>query len=238
MDQATVKNKPVDRNFNPSLVHPLYIIRKNVYRGVVRYAPLMKGKMMDFGCGTKPYQSLFTQAAEYIGVDYAGEGHSHENEQIDVYYDGKTIPFPDNTFDSILASEVLEHVFNLEDILKELCRVLKPGGKILITIPFAWKENEIPVDFGRYTSFGFKNLLERNGFSIVHIDKSSNSVQTLTQQWVTYWHSHILPKFRPFGRIVTPCFSFVSNVFGLGVARILPKRYDYFLNLIVVAQKN
>ncbi len=238
MDQATLKSKPVDSNFNPSLVHPLYIIRKNVYRGVVKYAPLMKGKMMDFGCGTKPYQSLFTAADEYIGVDYAGEGHSHENEQIDVYYDGKTIPFPDNTFDSILASEVLEHVFNLEDILKELYRVLKPGGKILITIPFAWKEHEIPIDFGRYTSFGFRNLLERNGFSVLHMDKSSNAVQTMTQLWVTYWHSHIMPKFRPFGRIVTPCFSFVSNVFGLGVARILPKRYDYFLNLIVVAQKN
>jgi ubiquinone/menaquinone biosynthesis C-methylase UbiE len=91
--------------------------------------------MMDFGCGTKPYKPIFINATEYIGVDYAGEGHSHENEDIDIYYDGKTIPFEDNTFDSILACEVMEHIFNIEEILKELYRILKPGGKILISIP-------------------------------------------------------------------------------------------------------
>ena len=238
MNQGPVKYKLRNKGFNPSVFHPLYIIRKNLYRGIVRYAALLDGKMMDFGCGSKPYQSLFVNAGEYIGVDYAGEGHSHENEQIDIFYDGKIIPFPDNTFDSILASEVLEHVFNLEEILKELFRVLKPGGKVLITIPFAWNEHEAPTDFGRYTSFGFRDLLERNGFAVLAMDKSSNFVQTLTQLWITYWHTHIIPKFRPFARVITPCFSFLANVFGLTVARILPKRYDYYLNLIVVAEKN
>lgn len=237
MKTVSQNSKPVDKDFNPSIVHPLYIIRKNVYRGVVRHAGKLKGKMMDFGCGSKPYQSLFTSVDEYIGVDYAGEGHSHENEQIDVFYDGKTIPFPENTFDSVLASEVLEHVFNLEEILKELHRVMKPGGKLLITIPFAWKEHEIPIDFGRYTSFGFRNLLERNGFIVREMDKTTNVVQTLTQLWITYWHSHIFPKMRPFGRVVTPVFSLFSNVFGLTLAKILPKRDDYYLNLIVVAEK-
>ena len=53
---------------------------------------------MDFGCGSKPYKSLFN-VEEYLGVDYYNEGHPHENEQIDVFYDGKNLPFPDNYFD-------------------------------------------------------------------------------------------------------------------------------------------
>ncbi|MBK8300784.1 MAG: methyltransferase domain-containing protein [Chitinophagaceae bacterium] len=73
----------------------------------MKNASSLEGKMMDFGCGTKPYKPLLQTSKEYIGVDYNGEGHSHKNEQIDVMYDGKTIPFEDNTFDSILSTEVL-----------------------------------------------------------------------------------------------------------------------------------
>ena len=192
---------------------------------------------MDFGCGTKPYKSLVVNATEYIGVDYAGDGHSHLNEQIDVFYDGKTLPFEDNSFDAILTSEVFEHVFNLEDIVKELNRVLKPEGKILITCPFVWNEHEVPIDFGRYTSFGMKALLERNNFEVLAVDKSSTYIETITQMWLTYWHNHIFHRTRPFGRIVQPTISFIINVFGLGISKILPKTYDWYLNLIVFAQK-
>src|SRR5260221_2917426 len=190
---------------------------------------------MDFGCGSKPYKSLFKNASEYIGVDYDSEGHSHKNEKIDVFYDGKTIPFKDNSFDSILTSEVLEHVFNLEEILKELNRVLKPGGKILITIPFAWYEHEVPNDFGRYTSFGIKSLLEKNGFIILELDKTGNFIETLTQMWIVYWHTHVIPKFRPLARLIGALFYFLSNVFGLAAARVFPQKHDYYLNLIILA---
>ena len=74
--------------------------------------------MMDFGCGSKPYKSLFN-VNEYVGVDYHGQGHSHVNEQIDVFYDGVLLPFPDNYFDSVFSTEVFEHVFNLENLNPE-----------------------------------------------------------------------------------------------------------------------
>ncbi len=227
----------VDKNFNPTIFHPAYIIRSRIYRGIKKYAPELKGKVMDFGCGSKPYKSLVVNADEYIGVDYAGEGHSHSNEQIDIYYDGISLPFADNTFDAIITSEVFEHIFNLENILKELNRVLKPGGKILITCPFVWNEHEVPVDFGRYTSFGMRALLERNNFEILALDRSSHFIETLTQMWLTYWHNHIIPKTRPFGRVTQPTISFLINFFGLSLSKILPKKYDWYLNLIVLACK-
>jgi SAM-dependent methyltransferase len=234
---TTLKPKLKNKDFNPSLTYPLYIIRKNIYRGILKHSESLEGRMMDFGCGTKPYKPLFVNAKEYIGVDYAGEGHSHEKESIDVMYDGKTIPFPDNHFDSILTTEVLEHIFNLEDILKELNRVLKPGGRILITIPFAWNEHEMPNDFGRYTSLGFRSLLERNNFKVLQLEKTTGFVESLVQLWGLYWHIHIIPKFRPFGRIILPVFSFCNNVFGLAIAKILPRKNDYFLNLVILATK-
>lgn len=225
-----------NKDFRPSLLHPYYFIRKNLYRGILKNAHLLEGKMMDFGCGTKPYKPLFTNAKEYIGVDFNGEGHSHKNEQIDVMYDGKTIPFADNTFDSILSTEVFEHIFNLEDILKELNRVLKPGGKILITVPFMWPEHEMPNDFGRYTSIGFQSLLERNNFKVVSMEKTTGLVESLFQLWGAYWYLHIVPKLSVVGRLA-PVFYFCNNVFGAALAKILPKRNDLFLNLVVVATK-
>ncbi|MBK8311763.1 MAG: class I SAM-dependent methyltransferase [Chitinophagaceae bacterium] len=109
------------------------------------------------GCGSKPYKSLFN-VNEYVGVDYHGQGHSHENEQIDVFYDGVLLPFPDNYFDSVFSTEVFEHVFNLEEMILEIKRVMKPGAKILVTCPFAIPEHEQPNDYARYSSFGLKHL--------------------------------------------------------------------------------
>ncbi|OSZ76877.1 hypothetical protein CAP36_10600 [Chitinophagaceae bacterium IBVUCB2] len=157
----------VPKSFRPGLNNAFYFTRGALYKKIKQFAPQLHGRLMDFGCGSKPYQSLFINATEYIGVDYAGEGHSHTNESIDVLYDGKKIPFPDEYFDGAFSSEVVEHVFNLEEILPEIARVIKREGKLLITCPFVWPEHEVPVDYARYTQFALKDLLEKNGFSLL-----------------------------------------------------------------------
>lgn len=226
-----------NRNYNPSIPYPLYILRRHLYSVLVRHASSLTGRIMDFGCGTKPYKPLFIHATEYIGVDYRGEGHCHGHEAIDVYYDGKTIPFEDNCFDGILTSEVLEHVFNLDVVLDELCRVLKPGGKILITVPFVWNEHEMPNDFGRYTSVGLRHLLEERQLTILELHKGPPFFETLVQLHGLYWHSHVIPKLKPFDRVLSPMFALINNVLGLALAKVLPKRDDFFLNLVILAQK-
>ena len=140
-------------------INPAFFVRRGLSRGIRRHAGAMKGVMLDFGCGSKPYRELFT-VDKYIGLDVVESGHEHVGESIDVFYDGKRIPFEDGFFDSVFSSEVFEHVFNLDEILIELNRVLKSGGTMLITVPFVWEEHEAPYDFARYTSFGIKYLLE------------------------------------------------------------------------------
>lgn len=148
---------------------------------------------MDFGCGSKPYESLFLNASSYIGVDIEVSGHSHLNEKIDVFYDGKTVPFPDNNFDNVFCSEVMEHVFNPDESLREINRVLKPGGKLLLTCPFVWAEHEAPYDYARYSSFGIKHLLERNGFKVLQQKKEGHFTEVVIQQIIFYIFC-LLPK--------------------------------------------
>ena len=69
-------------NFNPSLSHPLYFIRKGLFNKISLYAPQLSGNLLDFGCGEKPYESLFTNVSSYTGLDYNSEGHSQANGQV------------------------------------------------------------------------------------------------------------------------------------------------------------
>lgn len=225
--------------FNPGITYPAYLSRNRLLKAISRHIPALKGNLMDFGCGSKPYRSLFT-VDQYIGVDYDNPGHPHINEQIDVFYDGKSIPFTAAHFDAIFCSEVFEHIFNLEDILPELNRVLKPGGKMLITCPFAICEHEVPHDFARYSSYAIKFLLEKHGFTIIQQDKTGNSTETVFQLWIMFIHQHITPVVRKIP-IVRSVFRFITytslNCCAVLLSKILPEGKDLYLNNVVLCEK-
>ncbi len=235
-----MKNEKLARDFNPRITFPAYLMRNRLLKSISKKAPELTGHLLDFGCGSKPYQSLFS-VEKYTGLDFENPGHPHLNEQIDIFYDGKKIPFPDDHFDAVFSSEVFEHVFNLEEILQEIRRVMKPGAKILVTCPFAISEHEVPNDYARYTSFGLKHLFEKNGFTVISFEKSGNHVETVYQLWIMYIHQHITPFVRkiPVVRSAFRFFSYTSlNLLALLFSKILPKRQDLYMNNIILCEKN
>jgi SAM-dependent methyltransferase len=234
----------VSKEFNPGIGQTFYFIRKALYKKVKLYAPELRNKMLDFGCGSKPYKSLFSNVTEYIGLDYNGEGHPHHNENIDVYYDGKVIPFADEYFDSVFSSEVFEHLFNIEEILPELNRVMKTKGKILVTCPFVWNEHEVPADFARYTRFALKSMMEKNGFTVLIQDKSGDYLSALYQMRVQYVANYLFPVIPVLGKskfFVTnlrPIVVLIMNTWFSFWHKVLPKPDDLYLNNILLAEKN
>ncbi len=234
---TNIKKTPYE--FKPDVRYPLYLIRRNLFQAINKYAPQLSGKLMDFGCGLKPYEFLFN-VKEYIGVDYKGEGETYPQDKVDVFYDGKILPFPDNHFDSIFSSEVFEHIFNLPEIMDELYRVLKPGGKILITCPFSFAEHEIPADYARYTSFGLKDIFLKKGFQIITYEKTGSYIDAICQLRIVYWDKHILSRLQkiPVIRSISRIFIFsLNNIGAIILRKILPYRQDLYLNNILLAQK-
>ncbi len=234
MDLSKVKYE-----FNPNIFYSGYILRRKLLQAICRHSKYMTGKMMDFGCGSKPYESLFT-VDEYIGVDFHGEGHSHDNEQIDVFYNGKTLPFPDNHFDSVFSTEVFEHVFNLEEMVPEIRRVMKPGAKILVTCPFAIPEHEQPNDYARYSSFGLKHLFEKNSFRVIEYEKIGNHFDALIQLRISLFSLVLFPKLNKLvivkpilASIIYPIF----NLYALLFSRLFSKRTALYLNNVIVCEK-
>jgi SAM-dependent methyltransferase len=218
-------------------INPFYLVRKELYKGVRTLAPELHGIMMDFGCGLKPYKNLFTNIKRYVGIDIKNEGHSHEKEDIDVYYDGHCIPFENEYFDSVFSSEVLEHVFNLSEILQEINRVMKQGGNLLLTVPFSWDEHEIPNDFGRYTSYGIKYILEQHGFEIDRIRKIGHFNEVIGQLRILYLHNLIYTKNKYMNLILNLIFIWPFTMWTLIVSTLLPKKYSFYFGNVILAHK-
>jgi SAM-dependent methyltransferase len=233
------------QSFQPGLagvfLNPFFFIRRALFVHIRALSVRQEGKLLDFGCGRKPYRNLFTNVTAYIGVDIEQEtGHDHTNSQVDVFYDGKTIPFDNDTFDSAFCSEVLEHVFNVDEILPELNRVLKKDAQILITVPFCWNEHEVPYDFGRYTSFGIKHLLEKHGFTVIENRKSGRFSQVIYQLSSLYIYE-VLKKVIPhkgLHYLLSLLFIVPINITGSIVCFILPRNRSLYFNNVVLAKKN
>lgn len=220
--------------------HPFYLIRKGMDDKIETLAKFLPGTLLDFGCGSKPYKHYFKNAVEYVGLDIEKSGHSHKDETIDVYYDGKTIPFEKNHFDSIFASEVFEHIFNLEEILPEINRVLKTGGKLLISCPFAWPEHEIPYDFARYSSFGIRAIMERQGFKVVEQYKTGHFFEVIMQYLIFYIFCFLPKKPSWLYYLLHQLFILPIIIFTILVSFVLPKimkRKDLYFNNVLLVEK-
>ena len=192
--------------------------------------------MLDFGCGRKPYRDLF-HVSEYIGLDTDAGGHDHAGEDIDVYYEGAVLPFEDARFDAVFSSQVLEHVPDIDVSLAELCRVLKPGGQLLVTLPFVWCEHEQPHDFRRYTTFGVAALLGRHGFVDIEVDRSGRAVETVFQVWNNYVVHRMFPRAPWLRRLLVPIMVTPVTLIALVLSRILPESNELYLDNVVSARK-
>jgi SAM-dependent methyltransferase len=216
---------------------PVYIIRSGLYGAIRTMASEIGGDVLDFGCGSKPYESLFVNATTYVGVDIESSGHSHDDSKIDLFYDGSHLPFCDSTFDGVVSFEVLEHVFNIDQVLSEIHRVLKPNGLLLLSVPFAWDEHEVPFDFARYTSFGISHVLQSNGFKIVSSLKTTTYILAVFQLFIAYVYQHLLPRRGLIAKVARIPIVFPLNLVALLLDAILPSRYDYYCNNVILAKK-
>lgn len=163
-------------------LNPYFIARRGLYRGILKFASMQRNKkILDVGCGSKPYCKLFIGTTEYVGIDIEGGGHYDTVKKADVYFDGEHIPFADGSFDAVLCTQVLEHAKNPEALIHEICRVLKSGESACITMPFVWNEHEIPYDFRRYTRYEHTRILNANGFIIENITPTAGVFGTCGQ---------------------------------------------------------
>jgi len=227
------------------LGHP-YALARTALRAEIRLAvaSFQQVRLLDVGCGSMPYRSLFSAATSYDGLEI-DQPRNRANTNVTHWYDGTLFPIADKSYSGVICSQVLEHSFQPELLLSEIYRVLEPGGRLLMTIPFFWPEHEQPYDSQRFTSFGIISRLEKLGFHDITIVKTNPGLSCLMQlgiEWSESYGRRFHGRLATLWRLAMVLPYTIMNLTGF-VYRNLPEvsrnrsKSEFYLDLIVLAQR-
>lgn len=185
----------------------IYQVERTLIRKqLTNVAHYISGDVLDIGGGEKTrYKNLFSFDTFMCLDIYEGPG-------IDIVASADDIPLPDESKDTIVSTQMLEHVKFPEQCVREMQRVLKPGGYAVITAP-QWNElHAEPTDFWRYTKYGLTELFERNGFTVVEFHQRGGFFSHAAQMAIRYFMDRLSLHERPtfFGRVMSQLF----RIFG------------------------
>ncbi len=214
--------------------NPFFLVRKELYDNINELSSHFRSKLLDLGCGTRPYEKLFINVSEYIGLEI---DKGIKNNYANFLYDGNKFPFKKGSFEGVFTSQVFEHVFDPENFLSEINRVLKKDGLLLLTVPFIWDEHEQPYDFARYSSFGIQYLLEKSGFEILEHRKTLSNIGVIFQLFNAYVYKIIMKKQTLFRYILLNSITGTWNLLAVVFTHILPSNKDLYMDNIILAKK-
>jgi len=182
----------------------------SIWRDLSVLLPESRGLILDVGCGAQPYRSLVNPKATYRGIDYADAKRHFGYAMPDTtYYEEGRWPLSDESVDVVLSTETLEHVPDPPSFLAEAFRCLKPGGRVLMTVPFAARWHFIPHDYWRFTPSGLQRLLLAAGFSDIRVFARGNALTVACYKMMAV----LLPLLLPQGKNLVP--SILTRVLGL-----------------------
>lgn len=150
-----------------------------------------KGKLLDLGCGKVPlYVAYKDHVTDIICVDW--ENTEHRNEYLDIECDiTKTLPFASEEFDTIILSDVLEHIPQPEHLWKEMSRILSPDGRIIMNVPFFYWLHARPHDYQRYTEFALRRFVDNSGLKLILIEPIGGSPEIVADIFAK--HIQLIP---------------------------------------------
>jgi SAM-dependent methyltransferase len=139
----------------------------------------LRGDVLDVGCGAMPYRAIAASyVTSYDGLDLAPRAE-------DVRYVCSVTdmsPVLSDSYDTVLCSQVLEHISHPIAAVEEIARVLRPGGTLIVAVPFLGRLHEEPNDFQRFTEHGLRQILTDAGFVVESIEPTGSVASFLAHQ--------------------------------------------------------
>jgi SAM-dependent methyltransferase len=194
------------------------------------------GKLADLGCGHVPfYETYKPYITENSCIDWPNS--AHVNQYLDLTCDlNQPIPLPDSLFNTIIISEVLEHISEPDLIWSEMTRLLMPGGKILLSVPFLYRIHEAPYDFYRYTEFALQKYATKNKLEIIELKAFGGLPEVLTD--IMAKNLTKIPAIGNFLSSITQslCWNFIHTRWGKRISENSAKAYP--LGYFMIVQKS
>jgi SAM-dependent methyltransferase len=139
-----------------------------------------RGDVLDLGCGQAPFYHAYRDYSTSITcVDWGTSPHNvrHADHLCDL---NEPIPLPEASFDTVIFSDVMEHLYKPHQVFGEIHRLLRPGGKLLMNVPFMYWLHEQPYDFYRYTRFALERMATESNFNVVELREEGGAPEVLT----------------------------------------------------------
>ncbi len=168
-----------DRLLSRTPLHPAFWVYRRI-RGAVAAAARAHGRgvLLDVGCGAKPYEDAFAgRVSRHVGLEPSPSA-GYAGNRADLAADAAALPFTAASCDTVLCTEVLEHVRKPAAVVAEIARVLRPGGVAIVTVPFVYPVHD-RHDYQRFTAAGLRELFEGEGFEVVEVRPLSYPAMTL-----------------------------------------------------------
>lgn len=143
----------------------------------------MQGSVLDVGCGEMPFRAYIPKDTRYTGLDVpAADDFGMTRHSEIVEFDGTTIPFADASYDHVLCTEVLEHAEDPVALVAEMRRVLRLGGTLVATVPFAARVHHAPHDYHRFTRFRLAQMF--SSFDGVTIEERGDDLAVIANKFI------------------------------------------------------
>jgi SAM-dependent methyltransferase len=146
--------------------HPQWLVYRIESEAFGLIGSLADGRALDIGCSDQRVRTYLGRCSDYAGLDYYSTAVNWYRTRPAVYGDAHSLPFGAAEFDSVMLLDVLEHLAEPSTCIKESCRILKPGGRLFLKVPFFYPLHDAPRDFTRWTEFGLDHMVEAEGFQV------------------------------------------------------------------------
>jgi SAM-dependent methyltransferase len=196
------------------------------------YIPLIQkhisGKVLDCGCGLAPYYAVYSpHSTEVTWADNTSNAGIELDFRCDL---NEALPFSEGQFDSILLTDVLAHVYRQRFLFSELIRILKPGGKLLLTTPYTYWMASAPHEYGRPSEYTFRRWCDEEKVDLICLESYGGHGDVLLDGWNKKWSSGL--KFRLF-----KVLAFLLKKIPSWKKHNEKTRYSYPLGYALVVQK-
>ena len=166
------------RGYTTSIDDPYFLAYRGLFPALQRASVAASGRLLDIGCGNKPYEKMFKdRITEHLGCDVV----QSSDRRVDIICPATMITLDDASVDTVLCTQVIEHVADHRGLIGEAFRVLRKGGALILSGPMYWHLHEEPYDFFRFTKHGFRLILEDAGFAIDSIEGNGGKWATCGQ---------------------------------------------------------
>lgn len=158
-------------------LHPQWLLGGN--DATARWvADNASGRILDIGCADRWIERRLPPGSDYIGLDYPVTGAQLYGARPDLFADAARLPLTDASIDTVTILEVMEHLRQPREALQEIARVLRPHGRLLLTMPFLYPIHDAPHDYQRLTLHGLVRDVEAAGLRIDTLRPALGSVET------------------------------------------------------------